>query len=170
MWECALSILMLAEPTVRFRTLADGDSSQSCRSVAPVGAHRVLVAEDDLEMRRLMRLLLERGGFTVAEAGDGQEALDLAVTIHPEILVTDLCMPRRDGRDLVLALRAQAEFAHLPILVLTGSPGHPAVAELGGIPHLQVMQKLPMGSVLAATLTEMLAACQERERQPLLAS
>lgn len=160
----------MAEPKVRFRTLAHGESSQPCGSVTLVGAHRVLVAEDDLEMRRLVRLLLERGGFTVAEARDGQEALDLAVTLHPDILVTDLCMPRRDGRDLVLALRAQAEFAHLPILVLTASPGYPAVAELGGIPYVQVMQKLPTGNVLAATLTEMLAARQEREQQPLLAS
>ena len=163
-------MVMMAGPRVRFRTAAHRGSRQSCGSVALMRAHRVLVAEDDLEMRRLVRLLLERGGFTVAEAVDGQEALDLAGTLHPEILVTDLCMPRRDGRDLVLALRAQAEFAHLPILVLTGSPGHPAVAELGGIPHLQVMQKLPTGSLLAATLTEMLAACPARRQQPLLAS
>lgn len=121
-------------------------------------------------MRCLLRLILERGGFLVAEARDGQEALELAATVRPGVLVTDLIMPRRSGRDLIVALRARAGFADLPALLLTASPHHPAAQKLRGMPHTQVMQKLPPAGELLATLHGMIAAHAACDSQPLLAS
>jgi CheY-like chemotaxis protein len=66
----------------------------------------VLIAEDDAPMRQGLRRLLERWGFHCVEAGDGQEALDLAVRLPPRCVLLDLMMPRLDGFAVARALRA----------------------------------------------------------------
>ena len=73
-----------------------------------LGAGRaVLLAEDEAPVRRLARSALEAGGYTVAEAEDGAEALDLlGAGAGPDLLVTDLAMPRVGGRELAERVRA----------------------------------------------------------------
>jgi DNA-binding response OmpR family regulator len=108
-----------------------------------MGVKRVLIAEDHTDIRRLISVTLHRGGFEVIEAKDGDEALGLARSEHPDALVTDLLMPGRDGGDLVKTLRAEPEFAHLPVLVLTANPDHPAIGELRNLSQVKVMRKPP---------------------------
>ena len=79
----------------------------------------ILVIEDSLDSPELIHLHLTTEGFTVVTACNGQEGLYLAGTEHPDLIITDLSMPEMDGFDLVRELRAQREFATLPILVLT---------------------------------------------------
>src|SRR5258708_4277725 len=79
--------------------------------------HRVLIAEDEALIRMdLAEMLREEGYEVVGEAGDGQEAVDLAESLRPDLVIMDVKMPRRDGID------AAAEIASkriAPILVLT---------------------------------------------------
>src|ERR1041385_7054435 len=79
--------------------------------------HRVLVAEDEALIRMdLAEMLREEGYEIVGEAGDGQEAVDLAESLKPDLVIMDVKMPRRDGID------AAAEIAGkriAPIVVLT---------------------------------------------------
>jgi two-component system, response regulator PdtaR len=79
--------------------------------------HRVLIAEDEALIRMdLAEMLRDEGYEVVGEAGDGQEAVELAESLRPDLVIMDVKMPRRDGID------AAAEIASkriAPILVLT---------------------------------------------------
>src|SRR5215471_4109274 len=78
---------------------------------------RVLVVDDDRNLRQSLASNIKSWGFKVEEACDGQEALEKMETFGPHLLVTDLVMPRLDGFELLRALRAQG--AGLPVIVLS---------------------------------------------------
>jgi two-component system response regulator MprA len=78
---------------------------------------RVLLVEDDSELRRLVRLGLEEAGFDVAAAATGHEAMLRAAGDPPAALIIDVGLPDADGRDVCQALRAQG--VHTPVLFLT---------------------------------------------------
>jgi len=80
---------------------------------------QVLVADDDAWIRRMIATVLERRGYRVDMAGDGQRALALAVARPPDLVITDAVMPVMDGWELVKALRAQPAFSHVPVIFLT---------------------------------------------------
>ncbi|HEV8597900.1 MAG TPA: ATPase, T2SS/T4P/T4SS family [Gemmatimonadales bacterium] len=80
---------------------------------------RVLVADDDPQMRRLIRSILERDGYLVTEAGDGLDALD-QVESHPfDLMLLDIDMPRLDGLGVLEELRARIKTSGVPVIVLT---------------------------------------------------
>ncbi|HSE36753.1 MAG TPA: response regulator [Blastocatellia bacterium] len=80
---------------------------------------KILVIEDSLDSRELIHLHLTTEGFAVITASNGQEGIYLASVEHPDLVITDLGLPEMDGFQVVRELRAQPEFATLPILVLT---------------------------------------------------
>lgn len=84
---------------------------------------RVLVAEDESITRMLVKLLLEREQFEVLEASNGQEAVNIAVREHPDLLLLDLNMPTMDGYETIRRLRADLSLSGMPILVLTAEHG-----------------------------------------------
>ncbi len=79
----------------------------------------VLLVEDEEGLRKVMRDLLEREGFRVAEAADGVQALDQVDRVAPDIMVLDLNLPRLDGYSVLQQLRSRPATARLPVLVLT---------------------------------------------------
>ncbi len=79
----------------------------------------VLLVEDEAPLRRVVRDLLVRDGFTVHEAVDGVEALDAVDREAPDIIVLDLNLPRLDGYGVLKQLRAKPATAALPVIVLT---------------------------------------------------
>jgi DNA-binding response OmpR family regulator len=80
---------------------------------------RVLVADDDADIRYILRVNLEAEGLAVDEAVDGAQALTLAAALGPDVVVLDVMMPGRDGLDVLTALRATAATADLPVIVLS---------------------------------------------------
>jgi CheY-like chemotaxis protein len=80
---------------------------------------RVLLVEDEDALRRVMKDLLEREGFTVFEAPDGVAALDQIDRQAPDIVVLDLNLPKLDGYGVLSHLRARSATADLPVIVLT---------------------------------------------------
>ena len=80
---------------------------------------KILVVEDNLDTRELIHLHLKTEGYDVVTATNGQEGLYMAGAEHPDLILTDISMPEIDGLELVRQLRAQSEFATLPILVLS---------------------------------------------------
>ena len=80
---------------------------------------KILVVEDEGDIRELIRYNLAQEGFAVEEAADGAEALERVQRRAPDLLVLDLMLPRMSGLELCRRLRANAETARLPIIVVT---------------------------------------------------
>jgi signal transduction histidine kinase/DNA-binding response OmpR family regulator/HAMP domain-containing protein len=80
---------------------------------------RVLVVEDEADMREMLRRLLEKAGWVVSEATDGQAALACVVEDRPNLILLDLMMPEMDGFTFVEALRQQDAWRSIPIVVVT---------------------------------------------------
>ena len=79
----------------------------------------VLVADDDDDIRDLVAFRLDRAGYEVLRAGDGQEALDLAREHRPDLAVLDVMMPKLTGYDVTRELRADAATSRIPVILLT---------------------------------------------------
>ena len=80
---------------------------------------KVLLVDDEDQLRRVMRDLLERDGYTVIEARDGVEALDQVDRHGPDIIVLDLNLPGLDGYGVLSNLRSRRGTDHIPVVVLT---------------------------------------------------
>ena len=81
--------------------------------------HRVLVVEDDDEIRDLIRYNLVAGGLEVDEANDGAQALDMLRRNLPDLAVVDWMLPTVSGVDICRAVRREPSTSKLPILILT---------------------------------------------------
>ena len=81
---------------------------------------KILVVEDDEVERELVRMTLERDGYRVFTAEDGDRGFEAAMAERPDLIVTDVSMPEADGVQLVRRVRAAPEVAATPILVTTG--------------------------------------------------
>jgi len=82
---------------------------------------RILLAEDNAELRHLMKIRLNRAGYDVVEAGDGLEALDILAKTQVHLLIVDVMMPNMDGCELTAALRSAN--IDTPILMVTAKGG-----------------------------------------------
>jgi signal transduction histidine kinase/CheY-like chemotaxis protein len=91
---------------------------------------KILVAEDDPEARELLLLLLQGGDYSLLEAADGMEALDLLRTEQPDLLITDIVMPRMDGYELVRRLREDDRTAHTSVIFCSASYHEREVREM----------------------------------------
>ncbi|WP_373528825.1 response regulator transcription factor [Nostoc sp.] len=79
----------------------------------------ILVVDDDLGTRLSVSDYLELSGYSVITANDGQEALVMVDDHHPDLIVTDIVMPRMNGYELVRRVRKQSVFRLLPVILLT---------------------------------------------------
>ncbi|MDX8351866.1 response regulator transcription factor [Cognatiyoonia sp. IB215182] len=77
---------------------------------------QILVADDDGQIRDIVRIALGQAGFTVAEASDGQQALEMAQRLTPDLIVLDIGMPEMDGLAVCRELRKSSD---VPIVFLT---------------------------------------------------
>ncbi len=80
---------------------------------------RILIVEDERDLQNLLRLFFERQGYTVYDAHDGQEAIEVARRKLPDLILMDIQMPRKTGIEAVQELRADPRFANTPILAIT---------------------------------------------------
>jgi CheY-like chemotaxis protein len=92
---------------------------------------KILVVEDGEVERELMKMALERDGYSVVAAEDGVRGFDLAVSERPDLIITDVWMPAADGVHLVRRVRSTPELASTPILVTTGFGTGSASVSLG---------------------------------------
>jgi CheY-like chemotaxis protein len=88
----------------------------------------VLLAEDDRSVRRYLEVTLQRSGYKVIVAGDGLEAMKLALASEIDIVVTDAIMPHLSGQQLARFLRGNPKLAGIPIVLLTGQENKQASA------------------------------------------
>ena len=84
----------------------------------------ILLADDEANLRILVRTTLDDADYTILEAADGTAALDLARQQCPDLLVLDWMMPGINGLDVARALREDPSTAHIPIIMLTARGQH----------------------------------------------
>jgi signal transduction histidine kinase/DNA-binding response OmpR family regulator/serine phosphatase RsbU (regulator of sigma subunit) len=103
-------------------------------SYVPARAHvddprpTVLVVDDSADMRSYIARLLTQE-YAIATAGDGEEGLALAKDTLPDLVVSDIMMPRLDGFGLLAALRADPSTSHIPVVLLSARAGQEATVE-----------------------------------------
>ena len=111
---------------------------------------RVLVVDDDSDLRSLVAYRLTRSGFSVTEAADGPSALDAARAEPPHLVVLDVMMPGRSGLDVCRELRADPRTAHVPVMLLTAVTNDAYVAMGFGAGAAHYMTKPFSPSALVA--------------------
>lgn len=79
----------------------------------------ILLVDDDVGTRLSISDYLELSGYSVITANDGQEALAMVEEFHPDLMVTDIVMPRMNGYELVRQVRQKPRFRLLPVILLT---------------------------------------------------
>src|SRR5659263_412479 len=82
-------------------------------------ADKVLIVDDDLETLRLVGLMLQRQGYEILVANSGKQALSIARSDNPDLIVLDIMMPEMDGFQVSHMLRNDPALSSLPILMFT---------------------------------------------------
>lgn len=80
---------------------------------------RILLVEDEAHVVRVMKMALERAGFAVETAGNGEEALKYLENGHPDVMITDIDMPRMTGKELCMRINADMPDRNFFIVVVT---------------------------------------------------
>ena len=88
----------------------------------PLTGIRILVVDDEEDVRTFLLTVFADAGAQICEAADGDEALQVAREQHPDLITLDLSMPGKDGVEAFCALRESAETAEIPVCVVTGHP------------------------------------------------
>lgn len=91
---------------------------------------KVLIVEDEEQIRKIIRTDLERRGITVSEAADGELALQMVFDERPDALVLDILMPKMHGMEFLARLREDTWGQHLPVIILTNIADDPKVVEV----------------------------------------
>ena len=81
----------------------------------------ILIVDDERHVARVLTVALERAGYAVVTAGNGEEAVTRLVALKPDALLTDVMMPRMNGRELVAVVRNHFQECQVPIVVMTSS-------------------------------------------------
>ncbi len=79
----------------------------------------VLVVDDQPHIVRLIQVNLEKEGFRVATASDGVEGVDRFLELHPDLVILDVIMPRKDGFEVLREIKAHPELGETPVIMLT---------------------------------------------------
>lgn len=88
-----------------------------------------LVVDDSMLIRHTVCRFLEDKGFRVESATNGMEAMEMLIGIRPDIIVTDLQMPKMGGHELIRALQARPQTSDIPVVILSGKNHLEAAAE-----------------------------------------
>jgi CheY-like chemotaxis protein len=91
---------------------------------------RILIVEDDPNLRLVIRMVLERAGYEVTEARHGGDALESIAATLPDLVIADMTMPVMSGVELIDRIQADAATAPLPIVLLSGLQVQAAVSRL----------------------------------------
>jgi len=82
-------------------------------------ARKIMVIDDDANIRSVLEYILEKGGYLVMLAGDGLDALRKVKVERPDLIILDLALPKMDGFEFLRRLKSEAETKGIPVIVLT---------------------------------------------------
>jgi CheY-like chemotaxis protein len=123
----------------------------------------VLLVDDEPDIRRIGELSLARvGGFTVHLASSGQEALDAAVRLRPDVILLDVMMSDLDGRATFTALKARPETAGIPVVFMTAKAQRQEIEDYLALGAAGVITKPFDPMTLPGKVRELVAAGSSR--------
>lgn len=106
----------------------------------PTATQKILVVEDEPPMRNMIVGVLQQAGYTVSSAANGKEGLALAMSEHPDLVVTDNFMPIMNGVDMVTEFRNDPTWgAKVPVVLMTNVTSMEAInqtLQAGGVDYL----------------------------------
>ena len=82
-------------------------------------AHKILIVDDNEHVLKLLRISLEKAGYEVAEAGNGDEGLERAIEVSPDLIISDVMMPLTDGIEFCWMVRENSPIPMVPFIFLT---------------------------------------------------
>ena len=129
-------------------------------------AKKVLVVDDDPDVRLFSVTVLEENGYTPLEAANGEEGLKMIKKEKPELIILDVLMPRQSGIRLYRELKTDKSFKDIPIIILSGIAkktflrSQKALTEFGGkeVPEPKIYLEKPVEpEILAGEIKKILA-------------
>jgi CheY-like chemotaxis protein len=126
---------------------------------------KLLLADDSVTIQRVIELTFAEEDVEVLTAGDGEQAISKIQSDRPDIVLADIGMPKRSGYDVAAFVKGQPEFAHIPVLLLTGAfePVDETRAQAAGCDGVLVKPFEPQHVI--ARVRELLQADPARQRQ-----
>ena len=129
---------------------------------------RILVADDEPHIRRILQFLLEQEGFEVHLVADGEEAWKAVAAFHPDLVLLDVMMPRMDGYSVLKIIRAGFETSRLPVIMLTAKgEADDKVRGLQGGANDYVVKPFNHEELILRVRNLLEATQREREANPL---
>ena len=120
-------------------------------------AKRILVIDDEEDMQVYLHTLFRKAGYDTAIASNGEEALQQIREARPDLITLDIMMPKRSGLSFYKALREELGDHSIPVIVLSGLPGHKDFFEGESMPGPTVFVEKPIvPDSFLATAKEML--------------
>lgn len=119
---------------------------------------RILIVDDETNVTRVLTLMLERAGYAVATANDGEAALACLHAATPDALVTDIQMPRKNGRELVQAIHQRWPERRFPIFVMTSMTAREEREWVRALKRVEFIEKPVSPRQLICRLAECFAA------------
>ncbi len=101
---------------------------------------QILLVEDTVDLRNNIAELLTMENYIVSESANGEEAMWMLEKLHPNLIITDLLMPKMDGFEFIRFVRNESKWKNVPILVFSAMPSHEnekKVLELGANLYLK---------------------------------
>ncbi|RYC29625.1 response regulator [Lichenibacterium minor] len=114
-----------------------GDEASDGAEASDASLDLVLVIDDDPDQRALMTRFLKREGFRVQVAPDGRKGLEMARSLHPRAILLDVMMPGIDGWSVLGMLKADADMADIPVVMVTSVEQRGLAAALGATGYVQ---------------------------------
>jgi two-component system, OmpR family, alkaline phosphatase synthesis response regulator PhoP len=121
----------------------------------------ILIADDESHILHVVHLKLTNAGYDVVTAGDGEEALELALDRLPDLVITDYQMPHLNGLDLCRRLKSEAKTALVPALMLTARGASLSDDEVRGTNIAGVLSKPFSPREILVRVRELLGAAHE---------
>ena len=83
------------------------------------GKNKILIVDDDPNIQEIIRIILERNGYDVHLAADGEEAVHKYLDVQPDLVISDISMPKGDGFNVAILIRSKEQERRTPILLIS---------------------------------------------------
>jgi len=118
----------------------------------------ILVAEDERDIRELIKFTLQFAGHTITEAPNGEEAVRLAAEVKPDLVMTDVRMPKMTGYEACRAIKADENTRHIPVVILSAKGQDEEIEQGRDAGAIDYILKPFAPADLAQRVSEILAA------------